>query len=644
VKPIQSSIKLAGLLLTVVPMLGAAATGPVPKQLAGVPSEFALMAPANPIAAAIHSKSALLPVTLEKSANGKFSWQTTVPVEGENLRFVVFAGAAKSWAVSMQDPVSKRIQPAEQLALEKRAVDWDLGGSSVPAELYTFKNVPRGDWKVSVESARADQGFMLVEAEGSERLLSHQVAFNQLLGQRIGLVASVYDLEKSAANLRAEALSVASLRVTAPDGSVRQSAMFDDGLHQDGVASDGVFGADFLADQAGDFNAQVLIRGHNDHGGSFVRTAEHLIPVLDAELSLRADTISSKSVGAHRLALPLSVNSAKALAGHYHVYAEVWGSSSSRGAVPVAWVGGMSDLVNGALDIGLDTRWIGKAGAVAPFELRNVRVEDADYFITLAKADRLALNTPSLPKSAARGFAIDNEMLIGPRPASQFASKGVGRKLLLVHGYCSSDVWGPVAGRFSNAAVFKDLKQNRSHDAFARLILAFGSTWNSYGIVAHSQGGAAALHLYNYYWSGLDHAVGNRLIQSVGTPYRGTALAGNAAALGSVFGIGCGTNSNMTYSGAASWLAGIATSSRAKATFFTTSFTDRAWRYDYCNLVTDVLLSDPDDGTTEKTYGQLPSGVNGGHKTGWCHTSGMRDPAQTTDSSRNSSMSANAAR
>ncbi|PIV32506.1 MAG: conditioned medium factor, partial [Lysobacterales bacterium CG02_land_8_20_14_3_00_62_12] len=161
-----------------------------------------------------------------------------------------------------------------------------------------------------------------------------------------------------------------------------------------------------------------------------MRTAEHLIPVLDAELSLRADTISSKSVGAHRLALPLSVNSAKALAGHYHVYAEVWGSSSSRGAVPVAWVGGMSDLVNGALDIGLDTRWIGKAGAVAPFELRNVRVEDADYFITLAKADRLALNTPSLPKSAARGFAIDNEMLIGPRPASQFASKGVGRKLL----------------------------------------------------------------------------------------------------------------------------------------------------------------------------------------------------------------------
>ena len=38
------------------------------------------------------------------------------------------------------------------------------------------------------------------------------------------------------------------------------------------------------------------------------------------------------------------------------------------------------------------------------------------------------------------------------------------------------------------------------------------------------QGGAASLHLYTYYWSGFDYATGNRLIQSVGTPYQGTAL------------------------------------------------------------------------------------------------------------------------
>jgi len=54
-------------------------------------------------------------------------------------------------------------------------------------------------------------------------------------------------------------------------------------------------------------------------------------------------------------------------------------------------------------------------------------------------------------------------------------------------------------------------------------------------------------------------------------------------------------------------------------------------------------LSDPDDGVIERSRGQLPSGNNQGHKTGWCHSSGMRDPAQTTDNARNAVMNNNAA-
>ena len=41
---------------------------------------------------------------------------------------------------------------------------------------------------------------------------------------------------------------------------------------------------------------------------------------------------------------------------------------------------------------------------------------------------------------------------------------------------------------------------------------------------------------------------------------------------------------------------------------------------------------------------QLPGGVNRGHTAGQCHTTGMRDPAQYQDSSRNATMNANAAR
>ena len=388
--------------------------------------------------------------------------------------------------------------------------------------------------------------------------------------------------------------------------------------------------------------------GHLESGlRSFDRTMpEEFNRIVADELSVRAGTVYGKSISDRRLALDLDVSIAKASSDHYRVIGEVWGTSrDGKRAVPVAWIGGMSEVDQGRLPLSLDARWIAKAHAVGPFTLRNLRIEDPNHFIPLAKIASLPVDLGALPKAAfERTVSVDDEMLQGPRPLNANLGKGVGTRLLLVHGYCSGDAWGPVASQFSNASVFKDFNQNRSHDQFANLIKNFGATWNSFGVVAHSQGGAASLHLYTYYWSGLDYATGARLIQSVGTPYQGTALAGNAAVLGSVFGIGCGTNTNLTYSGAASWLAGIPTTRRAKVNYYTTSFTDRSWVYDYCNMATDVLLSDPEDGTTEKAYGQLSGAVNQGHKTGWCHTSGMRDPAQVTDSSRNSTMNANAAR
>jgi hypothetical protein len=312
---------------------------------------------------------------------------------------------------------------------------------------------------------------------------------------------------------------------------------------------------------------------------------------------------------------------------------------------PVSWIGGMVYVEDGLLNLGLDSRWIARSAARSDFELRNVRIEDPNHFVPVLSVERMALDVPTLPDfGRAATKAIDDEMRMGPRPVRAEATKAAGGKLMMVHGYCSGDAWGPVSGQFSNEIYFQDFNKNRSHDTFAQLIGSFGSSYPSFGVVAHSQGGAASLHLYTYYWSGLDYASSGRLIQSVGTPYQGTALAGNAAVLGDIFGVGCGVNSDLTYSGASSWLSGIPTWARNAVNYYTTSFEDRWWAYDYCNLVTDVLLSDPDDGTTEKSKGQLSSGVNRGHKTGWCHTTGMRDPAQTRDSSRNSTMNSNAAR
>jgi hypothetical protein len=272
------------------------------------------------------------------------------------------------------------------------------------------------------------------------------------------------------------------------------------------------------------------------------------------------------------------------------------------------------------LPLGLDSRWVSLAAVQAPFELRNVRLQDSQTHIPLSQAAQLAVNLPKLTEhDAATLQGITEEMLMGTRPdaalvTNQNAVNSSG-KLLLVHGYCSGGVWP--TSHFTNASTFLDANQNRSHDQFANLIRNHGAQFPSFGVVAHSQGGAASLHLYTYYWSGLDYSTGSRLIQSVGTPYQGTALAGSLAMIGSVFGAGCGTNWDLTYDGAALWLSGIPSWAKSRVYYSTTSFTDVWWRYDYCHLATDMFLSDPEDGTTERAYGQLPGANNMGHKTGW---------------------------
>ena len=191
---------------------------------------------------------------------------------------------------------------------------------------------------------------------------------------------------------------------------------------------------------------------------------------------------------------------------------------------------------------------------------------------------------------------------------------------------------------------YVNANQNMSNDVFAVDIALRGREFKSYGVVGHSQGGAAALHLHAFYWSGLDWAGAGRLIQAVGTPFEGTALAGNLAALGEIFGVQCGTNYDMTYDGAAAWLSTIPSAARARVYTHTTTFTNYPFQYDYCNILSDILLSDPEDGVVEDWSGHIPGAVSMGLKVGWCHVSGMRDPDQTVDSQRNATMNAQGAR
>ncbi len=527
-----------------------------------------------------------------------------------------------------------------------------MGDERFPAEVFTFRGAATGTVRVEINTNRsAVGGFIVAAGEASLRLASYVNTFEIVRGGSIGLIASLTG-DDSETNSPGE-IREARLRIETPNGEFIQTRMFDDGSHDDRLAGDGVFGGVFVPRQAGKFVAQIIAEGRAANGEAFIRTGEHLIDVAANRVSFD-QTAFVKAIGDTRFQIDLSARALRA-GRKVIAHAEVWGRGADGNQKAIAWIGGMTVAEKSLggrkaiLPLTLDARWLVRSDARSDYELRNVRVQDADSFAVLGTAATVALPPFDLPENLRRnsGGEITDEMRTGARPVQAFQPDAPGGKLMLVHGYCSGDAWGAAAsaGQFTNYVKFLDLNQNRSHDQFALRLRDFGAGLPSFGIVAHSQGGAASLHLYTYYWSRLDYATGGtRLIQTVGTPYQGTALAGNLAALGSVFGAGCGTNNDLTYSGSAAWLTNIPSWARAKVFYHTTSFTDVWWRVDYCSLGTDLFLGDPEDGVVERAYAQLPGANNLGHKTGWCHSSGMRDPAQTTDSSRNVNMNANAAR
>ncbi|MCC8539680.1 choice-of-anchor X domain-containing protein [Xanthomonas axonopodis pv. poinsettiicola] len=623
-----------------------------PKQLAGPPEEFAQMRAPDPAESAILSKSALLPVELTPAGKAA-RWQGTLPVENGKLCFMVLAGD-QAWDAAVAAPrvAGVRATAAPQVQAQRTVLGTADNGTA--GMRYAVDAAQNGNWSLTLQSASplTQRGYVLMEGDARTQLASYPRDRQHLVDKSLTLNAMLSGSDARGATLlasQAGQINTASLRVIDPQGAVRVLPMADDGAHNDGAAGDGVYGGSFQPGREGTWIAQVIVRGRDQAGQPFVRTSEHVMPVLDTSLRLMGNALSARAADGTRLTLALPVAARGKAPSHYRVFGQVWGTDAKGRDVPVAWIGGMLAPQQGQLPLSLDERWIARAGARAPFSLRGLRIEDPDYYIPLAQADSLPLQVPALRRaSIARATgAIDESMRMGPRPSTLAAAmaqpQAAGSQLVLVHGYCSNGVW-PQA-QFTNASTFLDAKQNRSNDQFAQRIAQFASQWSSFSTVAHSQGGMAALHLYTYYWSGLDNASGGRVMQSVGTPYQGTNLSGILAAVGSWFGVGCGSNTDLTYDGAKAWLAGIPADARAKVNYYTTSFAKTNWyTNDYCNAASDLVLNDPEDGTVEQANAQLPGGVNRGHTTGQCHTTGMRDPAQYLDANRNAVMNSNAAR
>lgn len=517
---------------------------------------------------------------------------------------------------TQQQLVVRTDAPIEQpgVALVRDPLPWGDAGKTFPA-----LTLPAGQdgLQIQIQMRERVGGFILVDADPDRSLYTHVKQRRTLVNQPITLASSLSDGSK---------IVTLSAVVKSPDGSREQiGAEIDEQT------------LSFTPTQPGKHSVQVFAEYANNDNWPVLLSTQHLIEVEAPTTPLGAPRIAASNNH-----IEISFNDAIS-DDRTIVAAEVWGRSDT-GMVPVCWLARVCDRNRSLL---LDPATIQAAGVDSrTIELRQIRVHDVDSMVPTQIIDRLAtpIGPGLLPNTAKQ--PPSTPILITNNSAAN-TSRGTlpgGHRLLLVHGYCSDGNPFTTSHFTGDVAVFHDPAVSRSHDTFAMEIMAQAAQMKSFGVAAHSQGAMAALHLYTFYFSGLDWARGDRLIQSVGAPYQGTALAGNAAVLGDIFGFGCGENTDMSYTGAANWLSLIPTSSRQQVWYYTTSFEDRPFAFDYCNIITDLLLSDPDDGVIERDRGQLSGATNMGHVEGWCHTTGMRDPAQCTDASRNSTINARARR
>jgi len=612
----------------------------------------------------LFSHSTMLPITaasLSDMGRKGQSFEQKIYLDGPmDSPIVMLSPDAGQWFMSVTNPMGKVV--FDELASAHKALPVDevaVGSQSFAGKQLQLQNPMAGEWRVKLtrkggalntKATKKDVlGYLLYKGDTAFQARSYLDNNFTTQGSDVNVVASMMDTTQDrgdrAAMLRKEALlgsiDSAVALVKSPSGERYSITLNDEGINGDKVAGDGQFGAKMPTGEVGVYTNQVQISGKHISGKQFTRTVTDIYPVAEQTFDFADKTAQLNIVNGTSAVVSVPVKQL-ADADRVHMSAEIWGTNAEGKLESAAWAGGIV-AAGDNLELKFDTRWLTRQGLQAPYSLKSVRLQNADNNVPMAQANDLPLKVNGkIAQSKAATKAISKDMLMGKAPAKAATERGTGSKLLLVHGYCSGQAW--LEGHFSGADEFQNYKQSITHDTFAQRVDSFGDQYNSYGIVAHSQGGAAALTLYSRYWSGLDNAGSGRLIQSVGTPYQGTALAGNLAALGNVFGAGCGYNTDLTYSGATNWLATVPSWAKAKVNYYTTSFETKWWRYDYCHLATDLFLDDPEDGTTEKWSGQLSGASNRGHTTGQCHTSGMRDRQQTRDTSRNSSMNGYAAR
>ncbi len=140
-------------------------------------------------------------------------------------------------------------------------------------------------------------------------------------------------------------------------------------------------------EQPDNTTVQITVRGTNPKGEEFIRTSEQIIQVLNENVRFGKSAVAN-AIDDTRLAINLPANGLRN-GRKVIVYGEVWGKNDSGEESAIAWIGGMA-LAEGRLrttiPVTLDGRWLSRSNAKDGFELRNVRIQDPDHFVTIGRS------------------------------------------------------------------------------------------------------------------------------------------------------------------------------------------------------------------------------------------------------------------
>jgi len=494
-------------------------------------------------------------------------------------------------------------------------------------------------------------------------------SYSLVLGNPIGLVSRITHQSNVTRGVAPhpikEVVVTANMDVVLPDGEEEVIPMHDDGLHFDGAANDGVYGATIPATEVGLYRAQAVLTGVDDAGNKFIRTTEHLIPVVADEVQL-VGTATAFQKDDQRISIQLDVTATAKwfeVDENFRAYAQVWGKDANNNDVAACWISSLVNIegaVEQYVEVQLDKRWLERAHVQLPLTLKNVYIQDISKYVPLSTVDEIPVKmSPEvetmlqhLPVPSTMKTVVTKEMTQGVFPAELLnrTRAAAAPTLVLVHGYCAAtNPWNasPYTQDFTSASYFLKASSSLSHEQMAKEVFSFTESqkMTSFGAIGHSQGGHALAHLMNYYFSGLDQATSTgKKVQAVGTPWMGCTGAGSAANLVKVFGVGCGANNDLTPDGSQLWLTGISKEVRSEIYYYTSTYKLGNLFGDYCNMAVNMVLEWPNDGVTELEYAQLTGGNNMGNKEKWCHTTDMSYNAQYYDRSRNAILNKDAAR